>query len=66
VQRTRSQTQKQLSFPVQENQQNELLGQIEEAESSVQSETEPAEDDFEQLPDPETKSRPKSEVIEAN
>lgn len=55
VQRTRSVTQKQLTFPVQANEQNELLGQIDERESSFCSESEAVVDnEFEQLNEPET------------
>ena len=60
-------TQKQITFPVMKDHQNELLGQIDEAESGQMSETEPADDEYDQLARDSTlageEKRPKSEVL---
>ena len=65
-------TQKQITFPVMQDHQNELLGQIDEAESGQMSETEPADDEYGQLARDSTftgeekEKRHKSEVLKEN
>ena len=61
-------TQKHINFPVMQDHQNELLGQIDEGgESYLMSETEPVDDEYEQLARDSTlageEKRPKSEVL---
>ena len=70
MQRTRSVTQKQIAFPVQQNHLNELLGQIDERDNSCLSEAEPVDEEFDQLQNDTTQvvttSKHKSEEVKDN